>query len=294
MVILAKDTSVEIKFLPTEETAHLIVADDLTKNVQIVFPSAAVLLKPGDVEIKLYNSESTSHAVPIATLGQYSRLPASITSNTPMLRATFKGKQPSTPFTVTYRLVEANSTCGRLSTHTAFEVKGDVGGVCTWYIPESSASSSVVLDPTLIKLPAGKVLTMTNLADPAGKPYTLNGPFSGNSFPDLVLSSAKSAYELSVNTSTATADGLHVLIATKKDYIARNSTFTVADRVASISSINYPGAYPVGSPQLTEMWNFLGEKTEWALVSFEDIHLAGKCLRFCLFEFSHFTFFCFL
>lgn len=276
-VIIEKDTPVEVKFLPNEETAHLIVTMDPTKNVEIVFPSAASL-KPGDVEIKVYNSETT-RAVPIATLGQYSRLPVSIASNTPMLRATFKGKQPSTPFTVTYRLVDSNSTCGRLSTQkNNFEVKGDVGGMCTWYIPESSDSSSVVLDPTVIKLPAGKVLTMTNFADP-GKPYTLTGPFSGNFFPDLVLTSAKSAYEISVNTSKTTANDLHVLIATKKDYVARNSSFTVDDKVASISSINYPGAYPVGSPQLTESWNFLGNDSHWALVSFEDIHLARKFLK---------------
>ena len=276
-----------MKFSATEETVHLVISMDQSKHVQIVFPSSVTGLKPGDLEIKLFASESSVGAVPIATLGQYARLPVSVVSSGPMLRATFKGKQPSTPFTVTYRLVDANSTCGHLSSLMAnFEVKGSDlasgGAPCTWYIPASSAASSVVLSPITIKLPAETTLTLTDFTDLSAKPFSVAGPFSGGYFPDLVLA-AKSgaAYELSVAStakSAATIDGLHVLVAAKTDkFIARNSSFSVAEKVASVSSINYPGAYPVGAPELTETWYFRGNASEWALVSFEDIHLASKC-----------------
>ena len=72
--------------------------------------------------------------------------------------------------------------------------------------------------------------------------------------------------------SNVTKEDLHVLISTKTNYLNECIIIPSSEKVSTIKSVNYPGFYPVG---LTENWNFIGNNTNYALVTIEDVHLAG-------------------
>ena len=99
------------------------------------------------------------------------------------------------------------------------------------------------------------------------------GPINQYYFPDMFLNSVN-AYQFTLDSSNSSKDLLHLLFASKSNYLNEAVPILSDEKLTSISSVNYPGYYPVG---LAQNWMFIQEKkdTEWALVTFKDIHLSG-------------------
>ena len=158
-----KDVSVQIKLDGKNSVVHVLYPSNMssTNNALVQFPS--VTLKPGKLSISIYNSD-TDVAEPTVTLGQFDRLPLAIPSNTPSMRIVYSGI--AQVLNVTYRSVDSNSNCQLLSPFSStFEVHGGQSNTspCSWYIPESK-SNVTVINPTILKIPQGKVLTVTTFS----------------------------------------------------------------------------------------------------------------------------------
>lgn len=97
------------------------------------------------------------------------------------------------------------------------------------------------------------------------------GPINEFYIPDVFLNSS-SAYEFILDSANVSKDDLHLLIAEKKNYLNESIWVQSTEKLSTVKSPNYPGYYPIG---VTENWLFNGTSQNWALVSIEDVHLAG-------------------
>jgi len=203
-------------------------------------------------------------------------LPSVIASNTPVMRVVFSGKIQ--PLRVTYRLVDSAQSCQYISTlNPTFEVKG--GPVrCSWYVPQTNnpkpASNYTVINPTIITIPKGKVLNVTTFGAKGSKTESYPGPIDEFYFPDMYWWNLNNAYEFSIDASSVAKEALHLLFVQKNNYLEEVITPQPSEKLSSISSVNYPGYYPVG---FTETWMFTNPNSSSnVLITVDDVHLKNE------------------
>ena len=154
---MSTDLHVTINSDEKSQIVHLIYPQDLSSiNKNIIVDFGAVKITPGEINITIHNSE-IENSEPIASFGEFDQLPLSIPTNSHIARVVYSGKIKS--LEVTYRLVDSTTSCQFLSTFTpTFEIRG--GQVlCSWYIPQV-ANKGFMINPTIVKIPKGKVLTV--------------------------------------------------------------------------------------------------------------------------------------
>lgn len=169
-----KSQKVPVKTDGKSSITHVLYPYDLGvegKNILVEFPTGVI--KPGTMSISIYNSESNVGS-PILTLGQFDQLPLAVPSNTPLMRVVYSG---NVQLDVIYSLVDSSTSCKKLSTFSpTFEVQGgSSSGTCSWYIPEATTSNYTVVSPTIVKIPVGKVLTVTNFTKSGTTVTKFNG-----------------------------------------------------------------------------------------------------------------------
>lgn len=268
------------------KVVHIVRASNSSKRVNVGFNPNQVY-KPGQYSIKVYDSIALD-SLPIYELGQQANLPFLIPSNSDLLRVEYINVNPNEKG-VKFDMIYSETSSSTCNTSSLFAPTFNLTSIdqdqCSWLVWPSQDSDQL-LTINLFQLPKGVKVSCRKLSE--GKTTDLVGPRGQSPAQQIVLPSG--VYEFVViktdpKATLSTQPRISVNI--QDSYLQLQEQFSEVSpsEKNSLSSVNYPGQYPVG---IIQTWIF---NQTFALITLNDLQLAGTfSYDFLIFQ-THFFIF---